>query len=576
MGVDMESNREKMVSEHKVSETFGGYIRQITFNNGENFEVSPSDIVVFVGPNNAGKSQTLKDIYQLCEDSNNNSVVVSGIKIEKEDSSLKSYLEKFSNLQIHGPNKYYTGLSYSIYSGTVDSWKSNETYGEFRNFLIGYLTTLNRLTICEPAPNIRRDETYQSPIHYAAFNEKYQKKLSHDFERAFEKHIIPNQLFGSVIPLTIGDDVKIESDKESASSMIYSYAEKLALYPQVQNQGDGIKSFVGIMLYLMIDHYRTFLIDEPESFLHPPQAKIMGEIIGQTLSKHQQVFISTHSEEIVKGLLEVCPERVKMIRITRTGNANNFSILGNENFKKIWGDPLLRHSNIMASLFHKTVVLCESDSDCRLYSIIDSYLKQKEGHFSETMFIHCGGKQRMAKIVFSLKELNIDVKLVPDLDVLNDENIFKKITNSFGISWEMLERNYRILISNLGNGRSLRREEVRSAIETILNRSRDEVLSNKESKEIQEVVKTRSIWSDLKMSGVRGFPHGDAAVSFEQMNSILKEHGIYVVPVGELESFIPTVGGHGPNWVNSVLETYPDLENSIYNEIKEFIQSMTL
>ena len=154
--------------------------------------------------------------------------------------------------------------------------KSNETYGELRNFLIGYLTTLNRLTICEPAPNIRRDETYQSPIHYAAFNEKYKKKLSHDFERAFEKHIIPNQLFGSVIPLAIGDDVKIESDKESASSMIYSYAEKLASYPQVQNQGDGIKSFVGIMLYLMIDHYRTFLIDEPESFLHPPQAKIMG------------------------------------------------------------------------------------------------------------------------------------------------------------------------------------------------------------------------------------------------------------------------------------------------------------
>ena len=52
-----------------------------------------------------------------------------------------------------------------------------KTYGELRNFLIGYLTTLNRLTICEPAPNIRRDETYQSPIHYAAFNEKYQKKV---------------------------------------------------------------------------------------------------------------------------------------------------------------------------------------------------------------------------------------------------------------------------------------------------------------------------------------------------------------------------------------------------------------
>ena len=62
----------------------------------------------------------------------------------------------------------------------------------------------------------------------------------------------------------------------------------------------------------------------------------------------------------------------------------------------------------------------------------------------------------MAKIVFSLKELNIDVKLVPDLDVLNDETIFKTITNSFGISWEALEKDYRILISNLGNGRSIK------------------------------------------------------------------------------------------------------------------------
>ena len=46
--------------------------------------------------------------------------------------------------------------------------------------------------------------------------------------------------------------------------------------------------------------------------------------------------------------------------------------------------------------------------------------------------------------------------------------------------------------------------------------------------------------------------------------------------VGELESFIPTVGGHGPNWVNSVLAAEADVENSIYNEIKEFIQSMAL
>ena len=76
----------------------------------------------------------------------------------------------------------------------------------------------------------------------------------------------------------------------------------------------------------MINHYCTYLIDEPESFLHPPQANIMGRIIGRTLSANQQAFISTHSEEIIKGLLDVCPERVKIIRITRENDSNNFSV----------------------------------------------------------------------------------------------------------------------------------------------------------------------------------------------------------------------------------------------------------
>ena len=170
----------------------------------------------------------------------------------------------------------------------------------------------------------------------------------------------------------------------------------------------------------MLNYYCTYLIDEPESFLHPPQARIMGQIIGETLSDQQQAFISTHSEDIIKGLLETCPERLKIIRITREGDTNYFSILDNDKFSEIWNDPLLKHSNIMSSLFHKTVVLCESDADCQMYSIIESYIKQKQGKYAEALFIHCGGKQRMARIISALRALNIDVKTIPDLDMLND------------------------------------------------------------------------------------------------------------------------------------------------------------
>lgn len=118
---------------------------------------------------------------------------------------------------------------------------------------------------------------------------------------------------------------KDEQDRQEA------YARILDTYKQVQNQGDGIKSFTGILLYLMLDYYRTYLIDEPESFLHPPQARIMGQIIGQTLADQQQAFISTHSEEIIKGLLEACPNRIKSFgsREKEILTVSQFSIIRN-------------------------------------------------------------------------------------------------------------------------------------------------------------------------------------------------------------------------------------------------------
>ena len=46
-----------------ITEKTGGYISRLEFNTGESLDVKKNDIVVFVGPNNAGKSQSLKDIY---------------------------------------------------------------------------------------------------------------------------------------------------------------------------------------------------------------------------------------------------------------------------------------------------------------------------------------------------------------------------------------------------------------------------------------------------------------------------------------------------------------------------------
>lgn len=41
------------------------YVSQITLNTGDSISLSPDSILVFVGPNNVGKSQAIRDIYAL-------------------------------------------------------------------------------------------------------------------------------------------------------------------------------------------------------------------------------------------------------------------------------------------------------------------------------------------------------------------------------------------------------------------------------------------------------------------------------------------------------------------------------
>lgn len=49
-------------------------IKSLTFNDQTTIALNDNDIVVFVGPNNVGKSQSLHDIYNLL--SENNGIVV--------------------------------------------------------------------------------------------------------------------------------------------------------------------------------------------------------------------------------------------------------------------------------------------------------------------------------------------------------------------------------------------------------------------------------------------------------------------------------------------------------------------
>ena len=102
-----------------ITEKTGGYISRLEFNTGESLDVKKNDIVVFVGPNNAGKSQSLKDIYTLSS-RKLSTIVVSDIEITKSEESLLPLLQSISNGSDQGS---YT--NYSVLGHGISYWKES-------------------------------------------------------------------------------------------------------------------------------------------------------------------------------------------------------------------------------------------------------------------------------------------------------------------------------------------------------------------------------------------------------------------------------------------------------------------
>lgn len=201
---------------------------------------------------------------------------------------------------------------------------------------------------------------------------------------------------------------------------------------KLHEQGDGMKSFGGIMLSTLVLKYNITLVDEPEAFLHPPQERLIGRIIAEEASG--QVLCSTHSTNVLQGFLESGREGIRVLRITRQDDKNHVSEILPEEIETLWKDPVFRYSTALDGLFHDRAILCEAEPDCRFYQAPEGYLFP-EGKI-DSHYIPCAGKAAYPKFIKALRKLSVPVVAILDLDVLNDEQTIKKIYEAQGGEWK--------------------------------------------------------------------------------------------------------------------------------------------
>lgn len=551
------------------------HLTKLVFSDGTSVNLGSGDVVVIVGPNNAGKSEALRGIEKKLGNSQASSPVVRGIEFERKGSvaEVMSWLRDMTNIVTdYGRANFTIFGKLAIPHGVQSSWEQTDDISQLAKFFCTLLRAEERLGAANAPDNIAITEKSPShPIHILQWDDSLESKISEHFQKAFGSGIVVHRNAGGKVPILVGTK---PTPPEGKDRLCIEYLRELEKLPRIETQGDGMRSFLGVLLFTSVGFEPILLIDEPEAFLHPPQARHLGSFLVKETDPNRQVFVATHSGDVLRGALDAENTRVRVVRLRRVGDRTIARQLDSQQISQVWSDPLLRYSNILDSLFHDRVILCEADSDCRFYSaMIDAIFDSNTGagRKPDIMFTHCGGKDRMKLIIRSLRGLDVPISIVVDFDVLNSESPLSEIVEAAGGRWTDVKDDWKKVKSSVDEKKpELNLEEAKTRIATAFDSVKGPLLSEAAKKAIQDALKASSPWATAKSVGISFIPRGDATEAVNRLLVALEKWGIFVVPVGELEGFVRSEGNHGPLWVGNVLRK--DLKNDPeFDQAKQFL-----
>ncbi len=415
-----------------------------------------------------------------------------------------------------------------------------------------YLNTETRLNATVPAELVNlASEPATHPLHRLYDDDQLEAKLDRIFKRAFGQNLILNRGAGRDVMLHLGDRHTLPNNPDRQSR---EFRRAVNALPMVHEQGDGMRAFVGVLLGVLAMDRDAAFIDEPEAFLHPPQANMIGRVLAEQTPSKRQLFVATHSTDFLKGVLDHSSPRVRVVRLQRTGDVNFVTELRPEAVRSVWGDPILRYSRVLEGLFHDGAIVCEGDADCRFYGAMLDAVFGNESR-PDLALVHGAGKSQIATIVKALRAMGVPVRVVTDFDTLSDLTTLKSIVEALGGDWVAYKAGCNIIKSAIDQRRAeVPTADARQNIIAILDREKSNTISEKTTREIREVLKRGSAWSEAKRLGKAFVPSGEQLASFAQLAGNLRGLGLHLVEVGELEGFCRTISGHGPEWVAEVLK----------------------
>lgn len=532
-------------------------LQTITFSDGTTLSFDDDDIVVFVGPNNAGKSAALRELEAWIARSQEG-VVVKSAELKKTGSAadLMAYLQRHAQKSGTTGSVNFGGIGFSIHEPHISFFDRQNDRHPVAPFFAKRLATEDRISGSNPAPALALfQDPPTHPIHMLLMDETLATEISGKFKHAFGMDLTVFRAGGSSYPLYTGQKPVLAQGKDELSREFVTALQQSNV--RLEIQGDGMRSFATVILHVLAAETHSIqFLDEPEAFLHPPQARLLGRYIAESRKSQSQLFIATHSSDILDGLIEGGSNKVRIVRLRRDGDINRVKELSKEATARVAKDTLTRFSRVFDGIFFEHVIICESDADCMFYQFLLNLPDISGNRRPDVLFVHTAGKHRMAKLVSTLRSLDVPVSVIADIDIINDEGVFKKLFEQLGGEWAQAQPHWLAVSKDVVAQRpSLNTSQVVGMIEAELDgvKGTGDFPQEKEMA-IKRIFKSVSAWSSLKQSGRSAIRSGQPTSHYNQLDELCSNVGLWIVPEGEIEGFCRSIGSHGPAFVEKVLE----------------------
>lgn len=448
-------------------------IQKIALSNGDNDPIffSPTSLNLIIGPNNSGKSCLLREIRDSVfpsEDPSSARTPVISSSIEYSVPSTYDEINDSYNIDskmVRTPYGYrntdYCLVSVSVDENgsvtlngngntisTAESWHSyaasqlkgnfndsdNPAFKDLLHFigssLVNYCGTSERPLIAYGQKRFGPNDNETNLLSTIQYDADLLEGLSTTSKRLFNLDILLDTETSNVAHFIVGDSFE---DYRNSAKRDWTFLSLLRRGTHLKDVGDGIKGFVASYITLKSGKRPVVLIDEPEAFLHPNQAYELGKIIGESQLEGIQVFVSTHSSNLIRGLCETltrdnCDEvtliKLNGIEAARNGKAANI-INGLDLFSHT-RNPKLSRSGAIEGLFSDMVVLVESDADRIVYQRLLDLLEIS----ASPLFVPTYSKDLIHELATFYGNFGVPCKAVVDLDIINDYHKTKTIIKS--------------------------------------------------------------------------------------------------------------------------------------------------